>query len=199
MKKIKTLKTPVEGFYSEKGSKFYAYAFPIQTKKEVKPLVKQLKEQHLKANHFCFAYLLDRGKEVYALSNDDGEPKNSAGAPILGQIKSFELSNILVVVLRYFGGTKLGISGLINAYKTSAKDVLNKADFIIVEKEKHFQLQVNYANLGTILSIIDKNQLNVKIQHHTAQAEIIISVKENQLTAMLDLFSPLDIKLHQLD
>ena len=119
-----TIETESSGFYSEKGSKFYAFAFPVNCEQKIKEIQQNLRKKYYDARHHVYAFVLGAEKQIYRAS-DDGEPPNSSGMPVLGQIRSFELSNILIVVVRYFGGTKLGVPGLINAYKSAARDALD--------------------------------------------------------------------------
>src|SRR5690606_7725476 len=119
----RTIAQPAEGLYKEKGSKFIALAYPVYTEEEIKDRLAELRKKYYDARHHCYAYMLGADKSRYR-ANDDGEPNHSAGDPILGQIRSADLSNVLVVVVRYFGGTKLGVSGLITAYKTATADAL---------------------------------------------------------------------------
>jgi len=127
---FKTIALPSsEILFKEKNSKFFGYSFPILSEIEVKPIIDTLRKQHPNAGHFCYAYQIGTENVVYR-ANDDGEPSNSAGAPIYGQIQSFELTNILIVVVRIFGGTKLGVGGLISAYKTTTQLVLESSEII---------------------------------------------------------------------
>ena len=195
MSLIKTINKPASALISDRGSKFYAYAYPIEKKEQVKLLIDKLKVKHPKANHFCTAFSIGHGEQEYHLSNDDGEPANSAGAPILGQIRSFQLSNILIVVIRYFGGTKLGIRGLINAYKTAAKEAINTAS---IKEEKimaSFSFAIPYERMGAILSIIDKNKLKAAIEHSTHEAKIEITVDKDFLPSTLQLFQAFNLTM----
>ena len=125
----KTITSLAHGLYKEKGSKFFAYAFPVETEQEIKQHLVRLKKEHYKAKHICYAYLLKPDKSVYRVK-DDGEPPGTAGFPILGQIRSAELTNIVIFVVRYFGGSLLGIRGLIDAYRTAAADAIVKATLV---------------------------------------------------------------------
>ena len=125
----KTIAVPAEGLYKEKGSKFISFAYPVQTEEQIKGIVAELKDKFYDARHHCYAWMLGAGKKNFR-ANDDGEPSSTAGRPILGQIQSNDLTNILIVVVRYFGGTKLGVSGLIHAYREAAADALNHAEII---------------------------------------------------------------------
>jgi uncharacterized YigZ family protein len=151
-----TPKNEVVTEYKEKGSKFIAYVFPVENEMQCKKILGELKKNNPKANHVCYAYVLL--KDEFMRYSDDGEPSNTAGLPILNQIKSGSLSNILLVVVRYFGGTKLGVGGLIKAYKESAKLCLS-----VVEKEElidyHMrEIQCNYETLGSVLQLIENNE-----------------------------------------
>ncbi len=146
----KTIQAETKGFYKEKGSKFFAYAYFVSSLEDVKGKLDLLKKEHFSARHHCYAYKIGPfGKLVRA--NDDGEPSNSAGNPILGQIKAFDLTNTLVVVVRYFGGTKLGVGGLIQAYKSSAHEALEQA--VILEKtiDTKFEVSFGYPELNLIM------------------------------------------------
>ena len=121
----KTIKSSSEGIYKEKGSRFLAFAFPVVNQEEIKPIIERIRKEYHDARHHCYAYMIGRDRLIWRI-NDDGEPSGTAGRPILGQINSFGLTNILIVVSRYFGGTLLGVSGLINAYKTAAAECNQK-------------------------------------------------------------------------
>lgn len=155
------IKSPTEGFYKEKGSKFIGFAYQVNSLDEVKEKLEMLKKDYYDARHHCYAYLIRDGIHQLIRANDDGEPNHSAGDPILGQIRSFDLSNTLVVVVRYFGGTKLGVSGLINAYKTAAEDALQKAEIEVVEIKQSFQVTYEYEKTSDVMRIV--NDFGVEI------------------------------------
>lgn len=159
----KTLENLSEGIYKEKGSKFIALAIPCYSENEAKEnLVKWKKENH-QARHLCYAYRF--GVNQYTTRvNDDGEPSNSAGTPILGQIQSYELTNILIGVVRYFGGTKLGVGGLITAYKTAAKNSIENGIIIFKELETKLELNFPYEKLPQIMSVIKTLNIQIKKQ-----------------------------------
>lgn len=188
MNTFQTIAKNSEGLYKEKGSKFIAYAFPINDAEESKEKLAEVAELHPKARHICTALLIGQGDEEYYLSNDDGEPANSAGAPILGQIRSHGITNAFVAVVRYFGGTKLGIGGLIHAYKTATADALENNKIITVEPTFSFQFEVGYDILGEILSIIDRNNLNAEQEHKSQTALVRIQCKEEDLDSTKSLF-----------
>ena len=139
--------------YKDKGSKFYAYAFPIQKETDVKKHIEKLKEKHRSARHFCYAYRLGPSASHNRVS-DDGEPNNSAGMPILGQLQAKDLTNTLVVVVRYFGGIKLGVGGLIMAYKTAAKQILETIHIITIYKSDNIKINFTYNELSYVMRII---------------------------------------------
>jgi uncharacterized YigZ family protein len=138
-----------EGFYKEKGSKFLAFAYPVSNEEEIKEKLEALRKQFYDARHFCYGYIFGLAAEHYR-ANDDGEPNHSAGDPILGQIKSNELTNTLVVVVRYFGGTKLGVGGLITAYKTAAAEALAQNEIIEKPITKSFTLMFPYEEMNEV-------------------------------------------------
>ena len=148
-----TLSKPSEGIFKDKGSKFIAKAFPVFSETEIKAIQEQLRSEYHDARHHCYAYMLGADKKVFR-ANDDGEPSSTAGKPILGQIKSFELTNVLIVVIRYFGGTKLGVSGLIHAYKTATEEALKNAEIVKKTLLDYYQLKFDYAAMNDIMRIL---------------------------------------------
>ena len=155
-----TLAKPSQGLYKEKGSKFLAFAYPVQTEAQIKEHVEALRKEYYDARHHCYAYVLGAGQEVYR-ANDDGEPSGTAGRPIHGQILSQKLTDILVVVVRYFGGIKLGVSGLINAYKTAAADALNQAQIVEKIVTKRHKVRFSYEEMNKVMRIVKDLQLQV--------------------------------------
>ncbi|MGJ8745988.1 IMPACT family protein [Polaribacter sp.] len=194
----KTIEKPSEEtLFKEKGSKFFGYAFPIVSEDDVKEYVETLKKKHHSARHFCYAYQL--GIETIRFrANDDGEPNNSAGLPIYGQIQSFDVTNILLVSVRYFGGTKLGVGGLISAYKTSAQITLEAS--VILEKtiDIHFKLTFNYDVMNAVQRIIKEKNIDIINQKLEMNCEYTISVRKNDADAIFNIFENLykvDIKI----
>jgi len=187
----RTLKRPSdEQVYKEKGSKFLGYAFPIESAAQVDIHIQQLKKTHSKARHWCYAWQIGVEKPTYRY-NDDGEPSNSAGKPIYGQIQSFELTNILIVVVRYFGGTKLGVGGLVTAYKSAAKLSLEHAD--VVEKMLMDTLIVafDYIHMDKVMRIIKEHQLQILHQKMELNCLFEISVRKNKAEEILQIFKDL--------
>ncbi len=174
----KTIEKPSpESLYKEKGSKFYGYAFPVQSEKEIEHILKEIKEKHHKARHWCYAWRLGIEKFRYR-ANDDGEPSNSAGQPIYGQILSKELTNILIVVVRYFGGVKLGVGGLVTAYKTAALWTLDKAEVKTKVIKKYFLLEFEYKDMNKVQRIIKKNKIRIENQKLEASCQYTISLRK---------------------
>lgn len=188
MSAYRTLKSNSTSFYKEKGSKFYGYAFPITDKEDVKKRLEEVQEEHPKARHICSAFLIGTGDQEYYITNDDGEPSNSAGAPILGQIRSANITNTYIAVVRYFGGTKLGVGGLIAAYKQSAAEAIQANQIIEMEPQDSFAFKIGFENMGSILSIIDKNQLKAKIENLTDGVNIELQFAEKDKEQIMNLF-----------
>ncbi len=162
----KTISTACEAKWTEKNSRFLSFAFPINTEEQAQLHLEKIAEQHPKANHHCYAYRIGISKNNFR-ANDDGEPSGSAGRPILGQIDSFELTNVLVVVTRYFGGVKLGVSGLIKAYKTSAKLVLEEAKIIKKEIQSSCSIFIPYEQVNDFLEWANNSSVNIVNQNYT--------------------------------
>lgn len=188
MSTFKTIKKTSTSFFKEKGSKFYVYAFPIHTKEDVKECLEKIQEEHTKARHICSAFLIGIGDQEYYIANDDGEPANSAGAPILGQIRSAGITNTYIAVVRYFGGTKLGVGGLIQAYKLGAALALKENEIIEVEPQASLSFKIGFDLMGTILPIIDKNILDAKIENHTDGVQIGLTFNEKDESIIRGLF-----------
>ena len=176
--------------FKDKNSKFFGYAFPVLNEDSVKNNLEKLKKEHHAARHWCYAYQIGTETIQYR-TNDDGEPNNSAGIPIYGQIQSFGVTNILVIVVRYFGGVKLGVGGLINAYKTSAKIALEAA--IIVERtiNVNYIVSFGYEKMNTVMRIIKEKQLNIIHQELEITCKITISVRKKEAQSIFNVFSNL--------
>lgn len=174
-----TITFPTEGEYKEKGSKFLAFAFPVENEEEVKERLEELKKKYYNARHHCYAFILNPAGDHYR-TNDDGEPSHSAGDPILGQIRSLELTNTFVVVVRYFGGTKLGVGGLINAYKTATAAALEKAEIKSVKVRVSFRLVYSYECTNEIMRLTDELDIIIEEQHFESQCFLKGAVAINQ-------------------
>ncbi|WJJ98274.1 IMPACT family protein [Algibacter luteus] len=181
---------PESSFFKDKNSKFLGYAFPVQNEHDVKIHLEYLKKEHYSARHWCYAYQIGTETLIYR-ANDDGEPNNSAGMPIYGQIQSFEVTNILIVVVRYYGGVKLGVGGLITAYKTSAQQVLEASKIIEKTIDIHYNISFEYKNMNTVMRIIKEKNLNIINQKLELDCEITISVRKNESETVFNLFDNL--------
>ncbi len=187
-----------EVLYKEKNSKFFGYAFPVTTEEEIKEILERLRKEHFSARHWCYAYQIGTEKIQYR-ANDDGEPNNSAGMPIYGQIQSFEVTNILVVVVRYFGGVKLGVGGLISAYKITAQMALENSEIVERTIDKHFIISFGYANMNKVMRIIKEKNLQIVSQKMEMDCEIEISIRKKNVQNLLDTFKNLyEIKLTEI-
>jgi uncharacterized YigZ family protein len=193
------LKPTKEVLFKDKNSKFFGYAYPVTTEDEVKNQLAILKKQHHSARHWCYAYQIGTEIIVYR-ANDDGEPNNSAGQPIYGQIQSFEITNILIVVVRYFGGVKLGVGGLINAYRTAAQLALENAKIIERTININYVITFEYKNMNKVMRIIKEKQLNIINQVLELNCKIEFSVRKNDSQPIFDLFENLyEIKIKKIN
>lgn len=184
-----------EILFKEKNSKFFGYAFPIESEEELKPIIDDLKKQHPNAGHFCYAYQIGTSK-IYYRANDDGEPSNSAGMPIYGQIQSFGVTNILIVVVRLFGGVKLGVGGLISAYKTAAQFSLENCDIIEKTIDVQYRISFEYKNMNKVMRIIKEKNLEMVSQKMEMSCEIIIKTRKKNAELIFDIFNSLfEIKI----
>lgn len=172
-----TIDKPVEIIYKDKGSKFITYAYHVTNEQQIKEILTQLKKEHHTANHHCYAYRLGPDKQVFR-ANDDGEPNNTAGKPILGQIQSADLTDVFIVVVRYFGGTLLGVSGLINAYKTSAAEVIKAA--AIIEKQIMFYYTVSFPfeQMNDVMKILKQSDCKINNQLFDNNCQIEFTVRK---------------------
>ena len=183
-------KASPEILFKEKNSKFFGYAFPIDSEEEVKPLIDQLKKQHFSARHWCYAYQTGTIKTHYR-ANDDGEPNNSAGMPIYGQIQSFGVTNTLIVVVRYFGGVKLGVGGLISAYKTAAQMALEEAEIIEKTIDVHFLVRFGYKNMNKVMRVIKKKNIAIISQKMEEDCVIEIATRAKNAKMVFETFEGL--------
>ncbi|WBL21689.1 IMPACT family protein [Zunongwangia sp. HRR-M8] len=182
-------KASEEVLFKDRNSKFFGYAFPIKNEEEANFHLEELKSKHHKARHWCYAW--QTGKEeqdIYYRANDDGEPSNSAGMPIYGQIQSFEVTNILIVVVRYFGGVKLGVGGLINAYKTAAQMALENSNIIKRTIDEVFEVHFDYPEMNIVMRLIKENNLNILEQKLELDCKIYLSVRKKEAEAIFDKF-----------
>lgn len=187
----KTLKVPSEEIlFKERKSKFFGYAFPIAHEDEVKPIIDGLRKQHHTANHVCFAWQLGF-EDIHYRVNDDGEPNNSAGMPLYGQIQSFGLTNVLVAVARIFGGTKLGVGGLISAYRTAAHMALDSSEIIEKTLRQRYLLCFDYSEMDKVMRTLKQHQMEIVSQNMEMDCTIEISVRKNDALATENIFADL--------
>ncbi|CAI8165531.1 MAG: IMPACT family member YigZ [Polaribacter sp. SA4-10] len=177
-----------EILFKEKGSKFFGYAFPVLSEEEVKVNLEELKKKHHSARHFCYAYQIGIEKPQYR-ANDDGEPNNSAGLPIYGQIQSFDVTNILIVSVRYFGGTKLGVGGLISAYKNSAQLAIEACEIIKKTINIKFKLIFDYELMNNVMRIIKEKKIQIIDQNLDLKCNYLISIRKKEADSIYQIFN----------
>ena len=194
----KTIAEPSEEIlYKEKNSKFFGYAFPVTSEDEIKNHLELLRKRHVGAGHFCYAWQIGTHKIAFR-ANDDGEPSNSAGMPIYGQMQSFGVTNTLIVIVRFFGGVKLGVGGLISAYKTSAQMALENATIVERTIDVQFVVSFDYKNMNKVMRVIKEKNLEIIAQKMEMGCEIEISTREKNADAVLAIFqSMFEIKIKQ--
>lgn len=189
MDTYKTIASSVqEVIFKEKSSKFLGYAFPVTSEEEIKAHLEEVKKAHFSARHWCYAWQLGYGTNQRYRANDDGEPNNTAGIPIYGQIQSFELTNILVIVVRYFGGIKLGVGGLVQAYKTTTQLTLQEAE--IEEKliTEELRIRFEYPLMNKVMRVVKEQNLNITQQLLTENCELHLAIRQSDYQRMQELF-----------
>ena len=189
MDTYKTIASSVqEVIFKEKSSKFLGYAFPVTSEEEIKAHLEEVKKAHFSARHWCYAWQLGHGTNQRYRANDDGEPNNTAGIPIYGQIQSFELTNILVIVVRYFGGIKLGVGGLVQAYRTTAQLTLQEAE--IEEKliTEELRIRFEYPLMNKVMRVVKEQNLNITQQLLTENCELHLAIRQSDYQRMQELF-----------
>ncbi|WP_299111126.1 YigZ family protein [uncultured Winogradskyella sp.] len=184
----KTITKPAQGeLFKDKNSKFYGFAFPVTNEEQIRQHLEDLKKEHYAARHWCYAYQIGTETIQYR-ANDDGEPNNSAGMPIYGQIQSFEVTNILIIVVRYYGGVKLGVGGLINAYRTGAQLALEASKIVERTINKKYQLKFEYKNMSKVMRILKENDVEITNQTLELNCLLEISVRKSHTSKVFDLF-----------
>lgn len=198
-----TIEQVSEGFYKEKGSKFIALAYPVSSEEEIRERLEALRKEYYDARHHCYAYIYGHDSQHFR-ANDDGEPGHSAGDPILGQIKSRELTNTLVVVVRYFGGTKLGVGGLITAYKTAAAEALEANTIVEKDISEKLQFVFPYEEMNRVMKLVKDLDLKILNQGYEAQCtldvDVIVSkieLLEGKIDLMQKMGSPISLKVQE--
>ena len=186
-----TISSPSEALYKDKGSKFYAFAYPVQTVEQIKDILAEKRKEYYDARHVCYAYMLGYERNVFR-ANDDGEPSSTAGRPILGQINSSNLTDILIIVVRYFGGTLLGTSGLIQAYKTSASEAIAAATIEERIVEKTFVSKFGYQDLNAVMRIMKDFDLAIVNQVQEMDCTLYFRIRLSDIDRVRDRFDKLD-------
>lgn len=187
----KTIESNAEGIFRDKGSKFIAYAYPIRTEEEVKPILLNLRAEHTKARHFCYAYRLSPDRSVFRI-NDDGEPSGTAGRPILNCLLSEDVTNVLMVVVRYFGGTLLGVPGLIAAYKNASIEALKSATIVNKTVNDLYQIEFDYLQMNDVMRLVKEEGLMVLSQNFDTHCVLKFEVRKAQLNQVLAKFDKIE-------
>lgn len=194
----KTINDRAEGIFRDKGSKFLAYAYPIRSEVEVKPIIATLRSEHSKARHFCYAYRLTPDRSIFRI-NDDGEPSGTAGRPILNCLLSADITNILIVVVRYFGGTLLGVPGLINAYKTASIEAIKNSNIISKTVNDIYEIHFEYLQMNDVMKLVKDESLDVLTQNFDTNCILKFEVRKAQLNQVLSKFDKIEgVKLKYL-
>lgn len=187
----KTISHSAEGTFRDRGSKFIGYAFPVNSEDDVKVMIQQIKAEHTKARHHCWALRLTSDRSVFRL-NDDGEPSGTAGRPILNTLLSYNVTNILVVVVRYFGGTLLGVPGLINAYKTATIEALNAANIVDRTVNDIYNIRFDYLQMNRVMHIIKEEVITIRAQNFDNNCSMEISIRKMQVNQTIKKFEIID-------
>ncbi|MDR0420036.1 MAG: YigZ family protein [Prevotellaceae bacterium] len=189
--KYKTISEPAKGIYKEKGSKFIAFAYPVYDENEIKLIVAQIKKEYFDARHHCYAYRLGIAGKIFR-ANDDGEPSGTAGRPIYGQMLSFDITNVLIVVVRYFGGIKLGTSGLINAYKTATADAIKNSTIIEKTEQQVIAFRFSYSVMNDIMKLIKEEKIEISEQSMELDCYMKIKTDKNKTVTVLEKLSKIE-------
>ena len=193
-----SIAAPSKGLYKDKGSKFIALAYPVKTEEEVKIKLAEVRREYHDARHHCYAYVLGFDKSAHRY-NDDGEPSGTAGRPIFGQLQSKDLTNVLMIVVRYFGGTKLGVSGLIAAYKTASQDALEAADILSLTVNDVYELSFEYPLMNKVMRVVKDDDLKIVDQDFQISCKLSFQVRKNFSNRIYERFSKIHgVKIHYL-
>lgn len=180
-----TLQAPSEGYFMDRRSKFFSFAFPVESEEEIKECLHLLRKKYYDARHHVYAWILGKEQEHYR-ANDDGEPSGSSGKPIHGQLLSHELTNVLIVVIRYFGGTKLGVPGLINAYRTAAKEAIDNGKIITKIVYNQYTLHYNYIKMNDVMRIVKDENLQIAAQQFEMDCLLTLNIRQKECERILD-------------
>ncbi len=189
----KTIETKSEGFFKDRKSKFYGFAFPVKTEEDIKEIQQKLRKKYYDARHHVYAYRLGAYKNIFRAS-DDGEPTNSSGPPILGQIKSYELTDILIVVVRYFGGKKLGVPGLINAYRTAADEAIKNNKIIVKTIDDTLDINFEYNQMNFVMNIASEDGVKIIEQDFAASCKIKLNIRKSKTDEVINQLTKVGIR-----
>lgn len=187
----KTIKAPSQGIYKDKGSRFLAFAYPVSDPEEIVPIIHEIRKEHHDARHHCYAYMTGQKRDIWRV-NDDGEPSGTAGRPILGQINSFGLTNILIVVSRYFGGTLLGVSGLINAYRSAAASAIGNAEIIDCTLKDYYEISYPYLLMNDVMKILKEEEIGQSDQLFDTECHIRINFRASYTQKIINRLSRIE-------
>lgn len=187
----KSISSPSEGLYKEKGSRFISFAYPVSDQKDIKPFLESLRKEHHEARHHCYAWMIGKERTNYRV-NDDGEPSGTAGRPILGQINSSNLTNILIVVVRYFGGTLLGVSGLINAYRSAAASAISNAEIVDLTVQEYFELAFPYISMNDVMKVLKEENVSQSDQIFDLSCNIRVNFRSSSKEKILGRLSRIE-------
>lgn len=187
----KTITSSSQGLYKEKGSRFISFAIPVSDQDEIKTIIDKIRKEHHEAKHHCYAYMIGHERTVWRV-NDDGEPSGTAGRPILGQINSYCLTNILIVVSRYFGGTLLGVSGLINAYRTAAASAIQNAELIEKTLQEYYEISYPYISMNDVMRILKEENLGQSQQSFDLECRLLLNFRVSVREKVLNRLSRID-------
>ncbi len=196
----RTLAAPSEEvLLKEKSSKFFGYAFPVESEEEIRSALDNIRKQHPTARHWCYAWQLGT-TDIRYRANDDGEPSHTAGTPIYGQIQSFGVTNVLVIVARYFGGIKLGAGGLIVAYRETARMALEASDIVEKTVESRMEIHVSYKDLNRVMRVVRENRLTICEQDMTEDCRLVVACRKRDENAIFEIFNSMfgiDVKIQK--
>jgi uncharacterized YigZ family protein len=187
----KSISSPSEGLYKEKGSRFISYAYPVSDQKDIKPFLESLRKEHHEARHHCYAWMIGKERTNFRV-NDDGEPSGTAGRPILGQINSSCLTNVLIVVVRYFGGTLLGVSGLINAYRSAAASAISNAEIVNLTVQEYYELAFPYVSMNDVMKVLKEENVNQSDQIFDLSCTLRVNFRSSSKEKILGRLSRID-------
>jgi uncharacterized YigZ family protein len=182
---FKTISKPSEGIFRDKGSRFFAYLYPIQSEAEIKDIIAELKSLHPKASHHCWAIRLSLDRSIFRL-NDDGEPSGTAGRPILNTLLSFDLTNVIAVVIRYFGGALLGIPGLINAYKTATIDAIQASEIIVKTVDLVFKIEFSHSVMNEVMKVVKEENIKIFNQSFDLSCTFNLEIRQSQVNNVIN-------------